>query len=305
MLFFLAALDVVLGFALAFAPGSAKPMVTGTVQHQHMCQLRHNGVRREMKSTPSHLHRPRKCMLATHMKASEGTASGDSEKPRSFRSFQLLEVAAGNGELTMKQACAAARELASKPAELTTLDMMAALGACFASADVSSEDMTLEDVWGLVRDFESMQVVPNAMTCTHLLGICVSFATAGIADHKDGLAVLSWAQKSGIHPDYVMVAQVMNLCAKAAPHGRTSLDALMEVLEYSKKLDPPVERNVFTYTSMIDAMAKYVHRRACARAFVLVDDLTQPFHRSPKHAAMSTSLSCSRSLPLVPLPPSY
>jgi hypothetical protein len=149
-------------------------------------------------------------LLGARMASAGGGAQGAGEglSFRTFRSFQLLEVAAGSGELTMRQAYAAARELASKPAELKTLDMMAALGACFIASEESVQDLTLDDVWELVKDFETMLVKPNVMTCTHLLGICVKLAEAGRADHKDGIAILEWAIKRGIRPDAVMVAQV-------------------------------------------------------------------------------------------------
>ena len=157
--------------------------------------------------------RPRP-LLGARMASAGGGAQGAGEglSFRTFRSFQLLEVAAGSGELTMRQAYAAARELASRPAELTTLDMMAALGACFIASEESVQDLTLDDVWELVKDFETMLVKPNMMTCTHLLGICVKLADAGRADHKDGIAILEWAIKRGIRPDAVMVAQVC-VCA--------------------------------------------------------------------------------------------
>lgn len=153
--------------------------------------------------------RPRPLFCARMASAGGGAqGAGEGLSFRTFRSFQLLEVAAGSGELTMRQAYGAARELASKPAELTTLDMMAALGACFIASEESVQDLTLDDVWELVKDFETMLVKPNMMTCTHLLGICVKLADAGRADHKDGIAILEWAIKRGIRPDAVMVAQV-------------------------------------------------------------------------------------------------
>ena len=210
-------------------------------------------------------HRIPPLLFATQMKRD----AGEGGEVKFFRSFQLLEFAAGNGELTMKQAHAAARELAGKPVELTTLDMMAALGACFAAADLSVEGTTLEDVWLLVKDFEAMTVMPNMMTCTHMLGICVNFAAAGRADHKDALAICSWAKDRGVHPDNVMLAQVMDVCAKAAAHARCSLPILKEVLDYARNLDPQVERNVFTYTSMIDAVSKALLTRTAA-----VNDVT-------------------------------
>jgi len=157
--------------------------------------------------------RPRSLFCARMASAGGGAqGAGEGLSFRTFRSFQLLEVAAGSGELTMRQAYGAARELASKPAELTTLDMMAALGACFIASEESVQDLTLDDVWELVKDFETMLVKPNMMTCTHLLGICVKLADAGRADHKDGIAILEWAIKRGIRPDAVMVAQVC-VCA--------------------------------------------------------------------------------------------
>jgi len=203
--------------------------------------------------------RPRP-LLGARMASAGGGAQGAGEglSFRTFRSFQLLEVAAGSGELTMRQAYAAARELASRPAELTTLDMMAALGACFIASEESVQDLTLDDVWELVKDFETMLVKPNLMTCTHLLGICVKLADAGRADHRDGIAILEWAIKRGIRPDAVMVAQVMNVCARAAGHGRCNLSTLKEVVNFSESLKPPVESTVISYTSMLDALAKAV-----------------------------------------------
>ena len=53
-----------------------------------------------------------------------------------------------------------------------------------------------------------------------------------------------------------MVSQVMNICAKAAVHGRCTLGVLQEVLAYAAALDPPVAGNVITYTTMMDAVSK-------------------------------------------------
>ena len=188
-------------------------------------------------------------------------AQGDGE-PNEFASFTLLEVAAGNGDLTLKQSCTVARELASRATELSTLDMMAALGACFASSDVSVDGVDLADVWALIKDFKAKKAKPNTMTCTHMLGICVHFAAAGRAGHEEALEILDWTLASGLRPDHVMVAQVMDACAKAASHGGSgTLQILQKVLEYARNLDPPIRNNVVTYTSMIDALAKAVSCR--------------------------------------------
>ena len=53
-----------------------------------------------------------------------------------------------------------------------------------------------------------------------------------------------------------MVSQVMNICAKAAVHGRCTLGVFQEVLAYAAALDPPVAGNVITYTTMMDAGSK-------------------------------------------------
>jgi hypothetical protein len=50
--------------------------------------------------------------------------------------------------------------------------------------------MALEDVWLLVKDFESMAVVPNMMTCTHLLGMTVKFAGVNKADYTDAIKII-------------------------------------------------------------------------------------------------------------------
>jgi len=246
----------------AFAPPSA-PM-----RHAGRCRAGAGmlGLRRAGGGGSARAVRARARPLLGARMASGGGAEQAAGETRSFRSFQLLEMAAGNGELTLRQAYGAARELASRPAELTTLDMMAALGACFIASEDSVQDLTLDDMWGLVKEFEAMLVAPNTMTCTHLLGICVRLADAGRADHTDGLAILTWAQKSGVHPDAVMVAQVMNVCARSAGHGRCNLATLKEVLDFSENLDPPVDNTVVSYTSMIDALAKAVPSRQATPA---------------------------------------
>ena len=185
--------------------------------------------------------------------AGGGDGSGGA---RDFGSFTLLEMAAGSGEVTLQQAYDAASALAGQQAELTTLDLMAALGACFASADLSVAGVGVDDLWALVADFERRGAAPNMMACTHLLGLCVKLAADDRADHSDGLRVLDWAKGRGIHPDAVMVSQVMNICAKAAVHGRCTLGVLQEVLAYAAALDPPVAGNVITYTTMMDAVSK-------------------------------------------------
>jgi len=48
----------------------------------------------------------------------------------------------------------------------------------------------------------------------------------------------------------------MNVCARAAGHGRCSLSTLKEVVKFSESLNPPVESTVISYTSMLDALAK-------------------------------------------------
>jgi len=79
-----------------------------------------------------------------------------------------------------------------------------------------------------------------------------------------------------------MVAQVMNVCAKAAVHGRCNLAILQQVLQYTRSFDPPVEHNVFSYTSMIDALSKAVLMRKANLADVdtawqmMLDDGVSP-----------------------------
>ena len=189
-------------------------------------------------------------------RAVSAEGDGGSGGARDFGSFTLLEMAAGSGEVTLQQAYDAASALAGEQAELTTLDLMAALGACFASADLSVSGVGVDDLWALVADFERRGAAPNMMACTHLLGLCVKLAADDRADHSDGLRVLDWAKDRGIHPDAVMVSQVMNICAKAAVHGRCTLGVLQEVLAYAAALDPPVAGNVITYTTMMDAVSK-------------------------------------------------
>jgi hypothetical protein len=214
-------------------------------------------------STISGVLRVRKNLAVASRTCLASAAQGAGEAQR-FRSFALLEIAAGNGELTLKEVRAAAQELVALPGELSTLDMMAALGACFVSADVSVEGMELADVWSLVKEFEARGVKPNTMTCTHMMGVCVHFAAAGRAGQKEALAILDWTRASSLQLDHVLLAQVMDVCAKAAMHGGSeTLQVLREVLEYGRNLDPPVKNNVVTYTSMLDALAKAI---LCSKA---------------------------------------
>jgi hypothetical protein len=94
--------------------------------------------------------------------------------------------------------------------------------------------------------------------------VCVHFAAAGRAGQKEALAILDWTRASSLQLDHVLLAQVMDVCAKAAMHGGSeTLQVLREVLEYGRNLDPPVKNNVVTYTSMLDALAKAI---LCSKA---------------------------------------
>ena len=103
------------------------------VQQQVVCVGGDWGVKPLASQTePKHRRGSASPLLGMRMK--KGDTDADTvEEVKTFKSFQLLEISAGSGDLTMKQAWAAARQLAEMPAKLTTLDMMAALGACFAA----------------------------------------------------------------------------------------------------------------------------------------------------------------------------
>jgi hypothetical protein len=240
------------GTAVAFAPASQHNCGPPALRPR-ACSLVRGKLARGTSANRLRIVAPPTRGFATHLSVGVKAAAGGGEKAqgraaKSFESFTQLEMAAGNGELTLLQALDATRKLAAKQAELKTLDMMAALGACFASADVSVAGVTIEDLWALVGEFESKSAVPNKMSCTHMLGICVHLAAAGIVDQAEALRILRWSKDKGINPDHVMIAQVMNVGAKAAAYGRCTLPVLLEVLDYAANLDPPVPGNVFTYT---------------------------------------------------------
>jgi hypothetical protein len=89
------------------------------------------------------------------------------------------------------------------------------------------------------------------------------------------MQVLDWAVDNALPVDTVMVSLAMDICAKAAAHGRASLDDARGVLEYSKGLANKPEPNVVTFTSMMDLCAKAAtfHK---AQAQVDCDSLPEP-----------------------------
>eukprot|EP00960_Hanusia_phi_P022330 661021-Hanusia_phi.AAC.1 len=66
------------------------------------------------------------------------------------------------------------------------------------------------------------------MTATHLLGIVVKLASVGKAGVADGFDALRWCEEVKVETDFVIIAQMMNVCAKAAGFGAASYKDMKE-----------------------------------------------------------------------------
>jgi len=179
-----------------------------------------------------------------------------------FSTFTSIEFAAGNGMLDLPSAVTAVENLLeASEAQPRTLDFMAALGACYIAADSPREDSSMQDIWRIVKKFEERKVVPNKMTGTHFIGVVVKLASVGKAGVADGFEVLEWCKEQEVDTDFVIIAQMMNVCAKAAGFGAASYKELREVVEWAKGLGVKQHLNVFSFTSMMDGVAKAATRR--------------------------------------------